>query len=63
MWCVVLPYLHCTHKCMSMPRTERIDFRISPELKQKVETIAKERGVSVSELLTDYIKRLPNPKD
>jgi predicted transcriptional regulator len=45
-----------------MSRTERLHIRISPELKKKVELIAKERNVSVSELLVDYIKRLPNPK-
>lgn len=45
-----------------MSRTERLQIRISPELKEKVEKIAKERNVSVSELLVDYIKRLPSPK-
>jgi predicted transcriptional regulator len=46
----------------SMSRTERLQIRISPELKKKVELIAKERNVSVSELVVDYIKRLPSPK-
>ena len=45
-----------------MSRTERLQIRISPELKEKVEGIAKERNISVSELLVDYIKRLPYPK-
>ena len=45
-----------------MSRTERLQIRISPELKKKIEEIAKERDVSVSELLIDYIKRLPYPK-
>ncbi|HEY9781020.1 MAG TPA: ribbon-helix-helix protein, CopG family [Leptolyngbyaceae cyanobacterium] len=45
-----------------MHRTERLQIRISPELKKKVELIAKERNTSVSELIVDYIKRLPNPK-
>ncbi|MBV9385539.1 MAG: hypothetical protein JOZ78_03820 [Chroococcidiopsidaceae cyanobacterium CP_BM_ER_R8_30] len=45
-----------------MPRTERLYIRISPELKDKVTRVAKERNVTVSELLVDYIKRLPNPK-
>lgn len=45
-----------------MSRTERLYIRISPELKDKVTKIAKERNVTVSELLVDYIKRLPNPK-
>jgi antitoxin component of RelBE/YafQ-DinJ toxin-antitoxin module len=46
-----------------MAKTERIQIRISPELKIKAEKIADERNVSVSEMLMDYIKRLPNPKD
>lgn len=45
-----------------MSRTERLQIRISPELKEKVEAVAKERNISVSELLVDYIKRLPHPK-
>ena len=45
-----------------MSITERLQIRISPELKEKVEKVAKERNISVSELLVDYIKRLPNPK-
>ena len=44
-----------------MARTEVVIFRISPELKQKLQKTAKLRDVSVSELLIDYIKRLPNP--
>ncbi len=50
-------------KCTDMVRSERIEFRIAPELKEKVEKIAKERNTTVSEMLTDYIKRLPKPKD
>lgn len=45
-----------------MSRTERLQIRISPELKQKVERVASERNLTVSELIVDYIKRLPNPK-
>lgn len=45
-----------------MARTERLHIRISPELKAKVEAVALERNISVSELLVDYIKRLPTPK-
>lgn len=43
-----------------MLRTERLSIRISPELKEKVETVAKERNITVSELIVDYIKRLPH---
>ena len=46
-----------------MLRTERLQIRISPELKQEVEKIATLRNVAVSELIVDYIKRLPNPPD
>jgi antitoxin component of RelBE/YafQ-DinJ toxin-antitoxin module len=45
-----------------MAKTARIEFRLSPELKAKAEKVAKERNVTVSEMLTDYIKRLPSPK-
>ena len=45
-----------------MSRTERLSIRISPELKEKVEAVARERNISVSELIVDYIKRLPYPK-
>ena len=45
-----------------MSRTERLYIRISPELKDKVTKIALERNITVSELLVDYIKRLPSPK-
>jgi len=44
-----------------MAKTERIEFRVIPGLKLKVEKIAKERNQTVSELLIDYIKRLPRP--
>lgn len=45
-----------------MSRTERLSIRISPELKEKVEAVAKERNISLSELIVDYIKRLPYAK-
>jgi antitoxin component of RelBE/YafQ-DinJ toxin-antitoxin module len=45
-----------------MAKTERLNIRTTKDLKQKVEAIAKERDVTVSELINDYIKRLPNPK-
>jgi antitoxin component of RelBE/YafQ-DinJ toxin-antitoxin module len=45
-----------------MAKTERLNIRTTKYLKQKVEAIAKERDVTVSELINDYIKRLPNPK-
>jgi antitoxin component of RelBE/YafQ-DinJ toxin-antitoxin module len=49
------------HKRDDMIKTARLNIRLSEVLKSKVEQVAKERGVTVSELITDYIKRLPNP--
>jgi antitoxin component of RelBE/YafQ-DinJ toxin-antitoxin module len=46
-----------------MTKTTRIYIRITEALKDKAERVAKEREVTVSELITDYIKRLPIPKD
>ena len=46
-----------------MVKTTRLNIRITAALKEKVERVAKERGITVSELITDYIKRLPKPKD
>ena len=45
-----------------MTKDARLNIRITETLKEKVEQVAKERGVTVSELMTDYIKRLPMPK-
>jgi antitoxin component of RelBE/YafQ-DinJ toxin-antitoxin module len=44
-----------------MVKDTRLNIRITETLKTKVEQIAKERGITVSELITDYIKRLPTP--
>jgi antitoxin component of RelBE/YafQ-DinJ toxin-antitoxin module len=43
-------------------KTERLSIRTTKQLKSKIEAVAKERGVTVSEMVNDYIKRLPNPK-
>ena len=53
---------YCTPTSEYMAKTERLNIRTTKYLKQKVEAIAKERDVTVSELINDYIKRLPNPK-
>jgi antitoxin component of RelBE/YafQ-DinJ toxin-antitoxin module len=45
-----------------MAKTERLNIRTTEQLKSKLEAIAKERGITVSEMINDYIKRLPNPK-
>jgi antitoxin component of RelBE/YafQ-DinJ toxin-antitoxin module len=45
-----------------MAKTTRIYIRITETLKEKAERVAKEREITVSELITDFIKRLPSPK-
>lgn len=45
-----------------MAKTERLNIRTTEQLKSKLEAVAKERGITVSEMVNDYIKRLPNPK-
>jgi hypothetical protein len=39
------------------------NIRITETLKDKAERVAKEREITVSEFITDYLKRLPTPKD
>jgi antitoxin component of RelBE/YafQ-DinJ toxin-antitoxin module len=41
-----------------MARTERLNIRISSELKEKIKKIAESKGLTVSELIVDYIKSL-----
>jgi antitoxin component of RelBE/YafQ-DinJ toxin-antitoxin module len=45
-----------------MAKTERLNIRTTQYLKNKITRVAEERGVTVSELINDYIKRLPAPK-
>jgi antitoxin component of RelBE/YafQ-DinJ toxin-antitoxin module len=45
-----------------MAKTERLNIRTTKQLKSKIEAVAKERGITISEMVNDYIKRLPNPK-
>jgi antitoxin component of RelBE/YafQ-DinJ toxin-antitoxin module len=45
-----------------MAKTTRLNIRLTETLKEKVDQVAKERGITISELITDYIKRLPAPK-
>ncbi len=44
-------------------KTERISIRTTKALKDKIEKVAAERKVTVSEMINDYIKRLPIPRD
>jgi antitoxin component of RelBE/YafQ-DinJ toxin-antitoxin module len=43
-------------------KTERLSIRTTKQLKKKIEAVAKERDITVSEMVNDYIKRLPNPQ-
>lgn len=43
-------------------KRKRLSMRISEDLKEKVEAIAAERDMSVSELISRLIERLPKPK-
>lgn len=57
--------LCCINKCINivadMSRLERIIIRVTNEEKERLQAEAKKRSLSMSELLRDYIKRLPNP--
>ncbi len=46
-----------------MAKTERLNVRTTELLKEKVIKTAIKQGVTVSELINDFIKSLPNPKD
>ncbi len=41
-----------------MPKRNRLDMRIDPDLKEAAEAVAEERGMSLSELLRNYMKRI-----
>jgi Ribbon-helix-helix protein, copG family len=43
-----------------MARTEKIIVRLTKKEKEKIERYAKYLGVSMSEIIQDYIKALPN---
>ena len=38
-------------------KTDNLTIRISPELKKQLQELAEKRGQTVSELVTDLIKR------
>jgi antitoxin component of RelBE/YafQ-DinJ toxin-antitoxin module len=46
-----------------MAKTETIIIRTTKSIKSKAKAIAKERELSLSELIVDYIKQLPEPKE
>jgi hypothetical protein len=43
-----------------MARTEKVIVRLTKQEKEKIEKYAKYLGVSMSEVIQDYIKSLPN---
>ena len=49
---------------MTMPnnkfnRTKKIEVRLSPNELQRIKSYAESKGLTVSELIRDYIKRIP----
>jgi antitoxin component of RelBE/YafQ-DinJ toxin-antitoxin module len=42
-----------------MARTEKVIVRLTKKEKEKIEKYAKYMGVSMSEIIQDYIKSLP----
>jgi len=46
-----------------MAKTERLNVRTTEVLKEKIIKTAINRGVTVSEIINDFIKSLPNPND
>ncbi|MCT7955220.1 ribbon-helix-helix protein, CopG family [Laspinema palackyanum] len=45
-----------------MARDELLQIRISTQEKERLQLEAERRGVSMSEVIRDYIKRLPKSK-
>jgi uncharacterized SAM-dependent methyltransferase len=43
-----------------MARTEKVIVRLTKQEKEKIEKYSKYLGVSMSEIIQDYIKSLPN---
>jgi len=58
-----MSYSNCTSKWADMAKTERLNIRTTEILKEKIMKVAIRRGVTISEMINDYIKSLPNPKD
>ncbi len=45
-----------------MSRTNKVIVRLTDREKEKILTYAKSLGVSMSEIVQDWIKQLPDPK-
>lgn len=46
-----------------MARKQRLMIRLTDEEKQRLEYAAQVKGVSMSEIIQDYCKRLPKPPE
>lgn len=46
-----------------MTRDRRLEIRLSEEDYRKLESYANQKDVSMAQVLREYIKRLPRPKD
>jgi hypothetical protein len=50
------------HGFRKMSRTNKVIVRLTDREKEKILTYAKSLGVSMSEIVQDWIKQLPDPK-
>jgi predicted DNA binding CopG/RHH family protein len=48
---------------MPMSKDKRLQIRLSELDYQRLETYASQKDISMAQVLRDYIKRLPIPKD
>jgi hypothetical protein len=46
-----------------MARDKRLEIRLTEEDYRKLEAYANQKDISMAQVLRDYIKRLPRPKD
>ena len=46
-----------------MARDELLQIRLTRKEKDRLQAEASKRGISMSEVIRDYIKRLPKPKE
>ena len=44
-----------------MARDSRLNIRMASRLKEKLKQCAEAEGLSVSEMVTDWVKQLPEP--
>jgi len=58
----VLAYIYCMSLVCQMTKEKRMQIRMSDEDYAKLEDFARQKDVSMAQVLRDYIKRLPTPK-